>query len=98
MDRYGLLSLGVTRENTLSRLNLTLFVVPLCALTLGGCATTSGTGSTADREWAWDIFYKSAKEVTACRGVQTLQVTDASYCAGKPVNDNRWPGPFQKPQ
>jgi hypothetical protein len=51
-----------------------------------------------DREWAWDILYKSAKEVTACRGVQTLQLTDASYCAGKPVNDNRWPGPFEKPQ
>ena len=98
MDIFGLSSLRVPRENILSRLNRTLFVVPLCALTLGGCATTSVATSTMDREYAWDIFYKNAKEVTRCRGVQTLQLTDDSYCAGKPVNDYRWPGPFERPQ
>jgi hypothetical protein len=51
-----------------------------------------------DREWAWDTFYKNAKEVTHCRGAQTLQLADDAQCNGKPLNDYRWPGPFQHPQ
>ena len=65
---------------------------------LSGCATTSGTNSAVDHEWAWDIFFKDAKEITRCRGVQTLQLVEDARCSGKPVNDYRWPGPYQYPE
>ena len=45
-----------------------------------------------DRDWAWDQFYHSAGSlVWACRGIQTGRFAEKSRCAGKPLNDYRWP-------
>lgn len=61
-------------------------------------ASSDGSGGAPaaayDSEYAWDQFQNEFGQLTTrCRGVQTGRFADNSRCAGKYVNDVRWPGP-----
>lgn len=54
-----------------------------------------------DSQWDWDLINNSAGfgSIWVCRGVQTGQFSDQQKCAGRLMNDGRWPGlgdPFRR--
>jgi hypothetical protein len=57
-----------------------------------GVGLGSGPDRVSDAEWDWDEFSTPSQgRMWGCRGVQTGQLVDPSYCAGKVQTDWRWP-------
>lgn len=57
-----------------------------------GVGYDAGAERVRDAEWDWDEFSTPAQgRMWGCRGVQTGQLVDPSYCAGKVQTDWRWP-------
>lgn len=69
---------------------------------VGGSVGVYGAGEAARvpatpvpaAQWAWDQYTgENGSAIWACRSLQTGVPADPSYCAGKPMTDNTWPGP-----
>jgi hypothetical protein len=57
-----------------------------------GIDLSPGPGRVADSDWDWDEFSTPERgRMWGCRGIQTGQLADPSYCNGKVQTDWRWP-------
>ena len=76
-------------------ISLSLFVLTGCALTNpisdGVGASTETPDQVYDFAYSWDSFQHRTTTIWACRGVQSGQFVDDSYCAFKPKLDKVWP-------
>lgn len=62
----------------------------------GGSEASSGPSPApiADHGWAWDQYSgENGSAIWACRNIRSGAVADPSYCNGKPLVDDTWPGP-----
>jgi hypothetical protein len=68
----------------------------IAAAAVVAIAHSGGGGGAAayDYDYAWDMFNnQQGRRMVRCRGIQTGQFAEDSHCAGKAMNDYRWPGP-----
>lgn len=67
----------------------------------GGYAGTGTSFQPVDSQWDWDLINNPSGfgSIWVCRGVQTGQFSEQHLCAGRLMNDGRWPGlgdPFKR--
>lgn len=66
----------------------------------GGYRAPVPAYNVADTQWDWDYMNGgNGFPIWVCRGVQTGQFAEEAKCAGRLMNDGRWPGlgdPFRR--